>query len=171
MDSADSVTGETWLEQLVSVKETLGADSDDVYVCELIGLLPVGFRNRFDLCVVYTSNVAQFFSDIPRKILSAVAVREYSCSVRFFTEDSADHGRANERILSRSTMKKQSRRKQSSHRKSIVAVEERSDTVSGAASCAAPETESDTKQMSQVRNGAADVCAVAQSQCLVEDLK
>ena len=60
-------------------------------------------------------------------------------------------------------MKKRSRSKQPSFRKSIVAVEERS-------SCAAEETESDTKQMSQIRNGAENLCAVAQSQCLVEDL-
>ena len=45
-----------------------------------------------------------------------------------------------------------------------MAVEERSDSVSGAASCAASETESDTKQLSQVRSGAVYICAVAQSQ-------
>ena len=50
------------------VMETFSADSDDLYVCELVGL-PVGFRSRFDLCVVNTSNVARFLVDVPSKLL------------------------------------------------------------------------------------------------------
>ena len=43
----------------------------------------------------------------------------------------------------------------------------RSDSVS----CAASETESDTKQMWQVRNGAENICAVTPSQCLEDSKK
>ena len=57
MDSADAFTGDTWLEQLFSVMETFSADSDDVYVCELVGLLPV----------VNTSNVAPFSLCYPQQ--------------------------------------------------------------------------------------------------------
>ena len=89
--STDSFTGETWLEQLFSVMEPFSADGDNAYVCEHVGLLPVGFRNRFDHCVVNTSNVAPFLFDIPSKLPSA-AVREYPCSVRFFIENSAGNG-------------------------------------------------------------------------------
>ena len=32
-------------------------------VWELVGLLPVGIRNRFELCVENTSNVARFLFD------------------------------------------------------------------------------------------------------------
>ena len=52
-----------WLEQHFHVMETFSADSDDVSVWELVGLLPVGIRNRFELCVENTSNVAQFLFD------------------------------------------------------------------------------------------------------------
>ena len=36
VDSADSFTGDTWLEQHFSVMETFSADSDDVYVSEIV---------------------------------------------------------------------------------------------------------------------------------------
>ena len=58
-------------------------------------------------------------------------------------------------------MKKQSRRKQPSFRKSIVAVEERSDSASGAASCAAIGNETDVARPQwcriHVRRGAESV--------------
>ena len=47
--------------------ETFGADSDEVSVWELTGLLLVGFRRRFELRVVVHANVAQFLSSLRRQ--------------------------------------------------------------------------------------------------------
>ena len=48
--------------------ETSSADRDDVSVWELVGLLRVDFRNRFQLCVVIQTNVPQFLDDIPNNL-------------------------------------------------------------------------------------------------------
>ena len=45
--AAGSFTNEIWLEQYLSVMEKFGADSDDVSVWELVGLLLVKFSSRF----------------------------------------------------------------------------------------------------------------------------
>ena len=99
---------------------------------ELVGLLPVDFRNRIDFCVVNTSNAAQFLFDLPSKLLSAAAVREPPCSARCFIENSADHGhqtedgvRQSKRAYPGQIHHEESRRKQPPFRKSAVAVEER----------------------------------------------
>ena len=65
VDSACSFSGEAWLEQLFRATETFGANSDDVPVWELAGLLLV---SRFELCVVIHTNVAQFLDDIPSNL-------------------------------------------------------------------------------------------------------
>ena len=45
--------------------ETFGAERDDVFVWELVGLISVGtFRGRFELSVVVTRHVAKFLFDI-----------------------------------------------------------------------------------------------------------
>ena len=65
VESAGFFNGETWLEQHFHAMETFSADSDEVSVRENVGLLLVGFRRRFELCVVIHANVAQFLFDIP----------------------------------------------------------------------------------------------------------
>ena len=65
VDSACSFSGEAWLEQLFRATETFGANSDDVPVWELAGLLLV---SRFELCVVIHTDAAQFLDDIPSNL-------------------------------------------------------------------------------------------------------
>ena len=61
-------TGETWLEEHFHAMETYNADSDEVSVWELKGLLLVGIRCRLELCVVIRAKAALFLFDLTKNL-------------------------------------------------------------------------------------------------------
>ena len=63
-----SLPKKIWPEEYFSAMETFSADRHDVSVWELVCLLRVNFRNRFQLCVVIQTNVTQFLDDIPNNL-------------------------------------------------------------------------------------------------------
>ena len=73
--SAGFLANETWLEQYINAMETLGAINDDVSVWELVGLVLVDFRRRFELCVVIRAKAAQFSLTSQAISLTAEAVK------------------------------------------------------------------------------------------------
>ena len=52
VDSVGFFAAETWLDEHFHALETKNADSDEISVWELQGLLLVGIRSRLELCVV-----------------------------------------------------------------------------------------------------------------------
>ena len=68
VESAGFFANDTWMEKHFRSTETFGPIKDDVSVWELVGLILLDFRRRFELCVVIGDKKAQFLADIPSNI-------------------------------------------------------------------------------------------------------